>query len=268
MSPYDFEDFIAQLFCDLGHEVQQTSYSGDYGADLIVISPRKKKIAIQIKRYAKDNNVGVNDVNQVIGARDYYKCNSAMIITTSDFTKQAYTLLAKTRVTGKNWDDLQQTICDTYLDGQDIYSYYPDLVSDSGTDAIQFEVTKIEYNRPIKRIGPCTIVYASIRNSGANCDVELAMPILITTNNQQTEATFWCEGYFQSGTIYSGASVDFAFIFRSTQVNKVSIGDRIIQKLTIDNEDQTVEAIVKTEPPKWSGYYNILRQIATELFKK
>jgi len=36
ISPTDFEGFIAQLFSDLGFDVEQTPYSGDFGADLIV----------------------------------------------------------------------------------------------------------------------------------------------------------------------------------------------------------------------------------------
>ena len=35
-TPQDFEDFIAQLYKDRGYKVEQTSYSGDYGADILI----------------------------------------------------------------------------------------------------------------------------------------------------------------------------------------------------------------------------------------
>ena len=53
-SPYDFEDFIAQLFKDNGYDVEGTNYSGDYGADVIT-SKNGIKTAIQVKRYSKTN---------------------------------------------------------------------------------------------------------------------------------------------------------------------------------------------------------------------
>ena len=109
MSPTDFEDFVAQLFSDLGYTVEQTSYSGDFGADLIAAKPGKR-IVVQVKRYANANKVGVKDVNQVIGAKDYYKCDASMIITTSDFTNPAMKLIAETHVEKWNWNDLQTII--------------------------------------------------------------------------------------------------------------------------------------------------------------
>ena len=96
-SPYDFEDFIAQLFKDNSYQVEGTNYTGDYGADVIVIKDNIK-IAIQVKRYKESNKVGVKDINQIIGARDYYNCNKAMVITTSDFTNPGRKLSNKTNV--------------------------------------------------------------------------------------------------------------------------------------------------------------------------
>ena len=72
-SPYDFEDFIAQLFKDKGFDVEGTNYSGDYGADVIT-SKDGIRTAIQVKRYAKTNKVGVKDINQIIGGKEYHKC--------------------------------------------------------------------------------------------------------------------------------------------------------------------------------------------------
>ena len=234
MPPSDFEDFIKQLFEDLGYCVEQTPYSGDYGADLIIYKHRER-IAVQIKRYAESNKVGVKDVNQVIGAKDYYKCDGAMIITTSEFTNPALKLVNTTNIKKWDWNDLQRVICDTYLDGKDFYSYYPDLSNGSKSGLFSFELTKIEYRQPMKRIGDCTLIYATLKNNGANTNVALELPIFISQSNKQVQAIYWYEGYFTSGTIYSGASVEIAFMFRSNQVSKINVGDRIIFRLHHEN---------------------------------
>ena len=104
-SPQDFEDFISQLFRDNDYNVEQTKYSGDYGVDLI-IKKENEHIAVQVKRYAKTNKVGVRDVNQVLGGRGYYKCDDSMIITTSSFTNQVKKLSEKTGVDLWDWNRL------------------------------------------------------------------------------------------------------------------------------------------------------------------
>lgn len=63
--PFDFEDFVAQLFRDNGFRVEQTPRTRDYGADLIV-EKDDERIAVQIKRHR--NPVGVRHINDVIAA--------------------------------------------------------------------------------------------------------------------------------------------------------------------------------------------------------
>lgn len=243
ISPTDFEDFVAQLFRDLGYSVDQTSYSGDYGADLL-IAKEDKKYAVQVKRYAKKNKVGVKDVNQVIGAKDFYRCDKAIIITTSDFTQPALNLISQSNVEKWDWIYFQKVLCDTYLDGKDVYSYFAETI-ESTDNTLSFEITKIEYNQAMKRIGDCTIIYASLNNSGANTNIELAKPVLITQSKKQIEAIYWYEGHFTSGTIYSGSKVDVAFLYKSEQVYRVSVGDRVIFNLYQDGGDlKTYEAKV------------------------
>lgn len=244
MSPTDFEDFIAHLFKKLGYQVEQTSYSGDFGADLLV-TKLNKKFAVQVKRYAKTNKVGVKDINQVIGSKEYYKCDASMIVTTSGYTNPALKLINEANVECWNWNDLQINISNAYLNGQDIYQFFPNLLSISDKATLQFEITKIVYNVAMKRIGNCTLVFAKISNSGANTNIALQLPVIITKTNQQVEAIYWYEGYFSSGTVYSGASVDVAFMFRSDQLKIVSAGDRIIFNVYQDSDDvETFETTV------------------------
>jgi restriction system protein len=105
ISPYDFEDFIAELYRIDGFKVSQTDYSGDFGAD-IIISKDDVTTAVQLKRYAKGSKVGVSDVNQVIAGREYYDTDDAMVITTSSFSDSAVELAHSADVFLLGWPEL------------------------------------------------------------------------------------------------------------------------------------------------------------------
>ncbi len=103
--PEDFEKIVARFLSAGGFSVNETSYIGDYGADLIA-SKGSDRIAVQVKRYGPTNPVGVGDVNQVIGAMQYYKCNKCLVITTSRFTASAIELAKGANVVLWDWDIL------------------------------------------------------------------------------------------------------------------------------------------------------------------
>jgi restriction system protein len=102
LHPGDFEFVIADLFRNVQYSVEQTSYVGDFGADLIA-SKNEDRIAVQVKRYAESTPVGVGHVNQVIGARQYYGCNKGLVVTTSRFTSAARSLANKTNIVLWDW---------------------------------------------------------------------------------------------------------------------------------------------------------------------
>lgn len=85
----DFELYIQSLFLNCGCKVFTTPASNDYGADLIV-QYRNEVIAIQCKFY--NRLVGVKAVQEICGARNYYKATILAVITNSGFTQQAQTL--------------------------------------------------------------------------------------------------------------------------------------------------------------------------------
>ena len=87
-SPHEFEDFIAELFIKMGYSTKRTPLTSDYGADVIA-KKAEEIIAVQVKRNKPGNDVGVKDVNQVLGSMYKYKANKAIVITTSDFTLAA-----------------------------------------------------------------------------------------------------------------------------------------------------------------------------------
>lgn len=92
---FEFEDYLEELFKSYGYTSEKLPYSNDYGADLI-ISKGNERIVIQAKNYS--NSVGNGAVQEVISAKSYYKCEVALVITNSTFTRNAIEMANKTHV--------------------------------------------------------------------------------------------------------------------------------------------------------------------------
>jgi len=231
-TPQDFEDFISLLFEKMGYSVEQTNYSGDFGADLIV-SLNEVKTAIQVKRYNETNKVGVSEINQVIGARDYYKCEHALIISTSSYTAQGKQLAAKTNVNCWEWSDLVKAISEIFWDNKDYYSFYGISNSENNNgEKFYIEIVGFESGVELKRKGYGSIIYVSVKNiSEENISVRYTLPTLITQDNHQIECNYYLSSKFRGGIIYSGCKIQIGFIFLSQNVRKIENGDKLILTL-------------------------------------
>jgi restriction system protein len=91
MSGDEFEGRLAALFCDLGYAVTHTGARGDFGADLLC-ERDGERVVVQAKRY--DGSVGIEAVQQVIGATRYYGAGQALVVTNSACTPAAEALAA------------------------------------------------------------------------------------------------------------------------------------------------------------------------------
>lgn len=87
MDGYKFEEFMKYVYEQLGYSVYHTPFSGDQGADLILTSKRKTKIAVQVKRYS--GKVSNSAVQEVVAAKGFYKCTEGIVVTNSYFTDSA-----------------------------------------------------------------------------------------------------------------------------------------------------------------------------------
>ena len=87
MSGYKFEEFMKHVYEQLGYSVYHTPKSGDQGADLILTSKEKKRIAVQVKRYS--GKVSNSAVQEVVAAKGFYKCSEGIVVTNSYFTDSA-----------------------------------------------------------------------------------------------------------------------------------------------------------------------------------
>lgn len=88
-----FEELIARIFSDLGYSVELMPATHDGGKDIILTynSPMGRSIAyVQCKRYSPENKVGIKTVRELYGVHDSNRINKSLIVTTSDYTKDAY----------------------------------------------------------------------------------------------------------------------------------------------------------------------------------
>ncbi len=229
-SPQDFEDFIAQLYKDSGFEVEQTSYSGDYGADIIVRKD-EVKTAVQIKRYAKKNIVGVQDINQVLGAKDYYKCDNSAVLTTSSFSKQGENLAGETGTELIAWEGLLKMISDVYWDGVDFYTFYKGDDPNISDVELVFRINRLEKNIELASHDTCNIVYVEIENiSDQIFEIELRPPAYITGEFKQIDGSKFLSTSFTGGIIYPGCTVEVGYIFLNPNEIQLKEGEKVISK--------------------------------------
>lgn len=237
-TPSEFEDFIAKVFQDKGYYVEQTNYSGDYGADLI-ITKENIKTAVQIKRYKKTNKVGVQDINQIIGAKSYYNCDRALILTTSSYSKQGENLAKETSVEYWNWENLLNLFKELYWNNKDFYTFYANSTDDSTVKtALKIEFGKIDALVELKGGELGTIVHITVENlTRNNINLKYELPVLITQDFEQIEANYWLSTSFKGGVIYAGCKVDIGYIFSYDNLKKIEHGDKIISKFTLQIGD-------------------------------
>jgi restriction system protein len=88
LSPYAFEDRIAQMFKRLGFEVEQTAYSGDGGRDGI-LTKQNKKYLYECKRYGDNTKVGRPEIQILHSAMVSDGAESGYFVSTGSFTKEA-----------------------------------------------------------------------------------------------------------------------------------------------------------------------------------
>lgn len=86
MSGLRFEEFVEELFTKMGYEAEQTSKTGDQGADVIAEN-HNTKVAIQAKN--TNSKVSNSAIQEVQAALKHYNCNKGIVVSTSRFTDSA-----------------------------------------------------------------------------------------------------------------------------------------------------------------------------------
>lgn len=96
MSGVEFEHFLHRLFIYEGYDAKLTKASNDQGADLI-LTKNGENTVVQAKRYL--GAVSNSAIQEVVAAKAYYRCENALVITNSYFTKAAINLALSNKVT-------------------------------------------------------------------------------------------------------------------------------------------------------------------------
>lgn len=92
ITPREFEKLLAELLRDMGWDVELTKQTRDGGADILAyLNTDVGKILclVEAKHYREDRKIGVELVRTLYGTLCDYQANSAMMVTSSSFTKGA-----------------------------------------------------------------------------------------------------------------------------------------------------------------------------------
>lgn len=92
ISPRQFEELIAELLADMGWVVELTKQTRDGGADILAFlnTPIGKLLCIvEAKHYREERRIGVELVRNLYGTLCDSQASSAMLVTSSSFTKDA-----------------------------------------------------------------------------------------------------------------------------------------------------------------------------------
>jgi restriction system protein len=92
LSPRKYEELVAELLRDMGYDVELTPATRDGGKDILAYF--KTDCAtflclVEAKRYRSDRKIGVELVRTLYGTLLDYQANSAMMVTSSSFSKDA-----------------------------------------------------------------------------------------------------------------------------------------------------------------------------------
>lgn len=87
MNALEFEEFVADLFREMGYAVETTSKSGDHGIDLF-IRKGEQLIGVQCKHW--DAAVGEPVIRDFLGSLTGAGANSGYVVTSGTFTSSAY----------------------------------------------------------------------------------------------------------------------------------------------------------------------------------
>jgi restriction system protein len=98
LSPRQFEEIIADLLQDMDYEVTLTQQTRDGGKD--ILAAKKTEVGdvlclVDAKRYKKSHKIGVSMVRTLLGTLADYQATSAMLATTSTYSRDAHAMQEK-----------------------------------------------------------------------------------------------------------------------------------------------------------------------------
>ena len=92
VSPKKFEELIGDLLSNMGFEIHLTPQTKDQGRDIIALIDNefgKFHCLVEVKKYRKNNPVGVSIIRELLGTYFHHKADKAMLVTSSYFSREA-----------------------------------------------------------------------------------------------------------------------------------------------------------------------------------
>lgn len=176
LDPIEFENMVKTLFIKMGFNAATTKASGDGGIDIVAINEQpitSGKYVIQCKRYGIGNNIGEPTIRELFGVMHAENANKGILITTSEFTKQAVVFAKGKAIELINGHDLQNLLNRYLTEIEDKSSY----VSETQAQAALAKTEKFlsEFELLIEREKIRTtkqsldlVTYAQYTNPGSN----------------------------------------------------------------------------------------------------
>ena len=145
MKPRDFEEFVADYYKNQGYKTELTSYTGDYGIDVIA-QKGNERIAVQAKMYGNSSRkVNRQTVMELYGAMTLQKCNKAVIATDGncmpDAIEVAKSLGIEILYLGSTKENLNVKVEDEH--------HNCTIVSESASNAMPFDDMWDKYIMPL-----------------------------------------------------------------------------------------------------------------------
>ena len=98
MNPRQFEELVCEYFRKEGYKTEMTSYNNDYGVDIFA-SKGKVKIAVQAKMFGgTTRKINRQVVMELHGAKDFFDCTKAVIVTNGTFLSTAIEVAKKLKI--------------------------------------------------------------------------------------------------------------------------------------------------------------------------
>jgi hypothetical protein len=98
MLPEEYEKYVAEYFIKNGYQVELTSFTNDYGVDIFAIK-NSLKCAVQVKMFGNTaRKINRKMVMELHGAKDYFDCNYAKIVTDGEILQDAKQVAEKLNI--------------------------------------------------------------------------------------------------------------------------------------------------------------------------
>ncbi len=98
LTPRQYEELVAELFRDMGWDVELTQATRDGGKDILAAMNTAAGhilCLVEAKHYRADRKIGVSLVRALYGTLCDYQATNALMVTTSSYSKDAHALQKK-----------------------------------------------------------------------------------------------------------------------------------------------------------------------------